>query len=251
MADHQATWVRLREVALQRYPDDDMAAEAAARALFDAEEAASYAADLDARAEEQDVLDTSRAATRLRGELREELRAEGSSAGDTEEEYVHLDDADLDDNLAYLEMPTDDLAYLELPTDEGAAESTAEQRVRMALFEMQRRDEDARRLMAAERRATADELRTVAAGRWSREDRTRVGRNGGCSKSVRGRRSWRGCANTNTPCPPTSPTPASQKMPNAANSSCRKHASAVACRHATMAASVVLTRAAPAPSSSR
>jgi hypothetical protein len=48
MADYRATWVRLREVARQRYPDDDMAAEAVARALFDTEEAASYAADLDA-----------------------------------------------------------------------------------------------------------------------------------------------------------------------------------------------------------
>jgi hypothetical protein len=47
MADHRATWARLREVARQRYPDDGMAAEAAARALFDAEQAASYAADLD------------------------------------------------------------------------------------------------------------------------------------------------------------------------------------------------------------
>jgi hypothetical protein len=70
-----ADLVRLREVARQRYPDDNMAAEAAARALFDADEAASYAANLDARAEEQDVLDTARAATRLRGELREELQA--------------------------------------------------------------------------------------------------------------------------------------------------------------------------------
>jgi hypothetical protein len=69
MADHWATWARLRAVARQRYPDDDMAAEAAARALFDKEEVASYAADLDARAEEQDVLDTARAATHLRGEL--------------------------------------------------------------------------------------------------------------------------------------------------------------------------------------
>jgi hypothetical protein len=60
MADHRATWVRLREEARQRYPDDDMAAEAAARALFDVEEAASYAADLDARAKEQDFLDTAR-----------------------------------------------------------------------------------------------------------------------------------------------------------------------------------------------
>jgi hypothetical protein len=89
MADHRATWVRL-------YPDDDMAAEAAARALFDKEEAASYAADLDARAEEQDVLDTARAATRLRGELQEELRAESSGASGTEEEYVQLDAVDLD-----------------------------------------------------------------------------------------------------------------------------------------------------------
>jgi hypothetical protein len=111
MTDHRATWVRLREVARQRYPDDDMAAEATARALFEAEETASYAADLDVRAEEQDVLDTSRAATRLRGELREELSAEGSGIGGTEEEYVHLDD---------------DLVYLELPTDKEAVESAAE-----------------------------------------------------------------------------------------------------------------------------
>jgi hypothetical protein len=48
MADHRATWVRLREVAWQRYPDDDMAAGATARALFDKEAAASYATDLDA-----------------------------------------------------------------------------------------------------------------------------------------------------------------------------------------------------------
>jgi hypothetical protein len=38
MADHRATWVRLGEVARQRYPDDDMAAEATARALFDTEQ---------------------------------------------------------------------------------------------------------------------------------------------------------------------------------------------------------------------
>jgi hypothetical protein len=73
MADHRATWARLREVARQRYPDDDLAAEVAARALFDAEEMAAYTADQDAQAEEQGVLDTARAATRLRGELREEL----------------------------------------------------------------------------------------------------------------------------------------------------------------------------------
>jgi hypothetical protein len=186
MADHRATWVRLKKVVRQRYPDDNMAAEAAARALFDAEEAASYTADQDARVEEQDVLDTARVATRPRGELREELRAEGSGAGGTEEEYVHLDD-DLD---------ADELAYVELPTDEEAVESAAEQRALVASFEMQRRDEVGRRLMAAERRAATDdlaaahqstrqsaylrnlaatdELRAVAAGRRSQEDHARL-----------------------------------------------------------------------------
>jgi hypothetical protein len=154
MADHRATWVRLREVARLRYPSDNMAAEAAARALCDAEEVASYAADLDARAEEQDILDTTRAATRLRGELRKELRAEGSGAGGTEEEYVHLDDADLD-------ADADDIAYLEPLTDEEAAEFAAEQRALMVSFETQRRNKSARRLMVAERRAAADYLATA------------------------------------------------------------------------------------------
>jgi hypothetical protein len=200
MADHRVTWVRLREVARQRYTSDDMAAEAAARALFDAKEAASYAADLDTRAEEQDVLNMARTATRLRGELQEELQAEGSGAGGTEEEYVHLDDADMDDNV-----DVDDLAYLELPTNEEAVESAAEKRVLMASFETQRRDESARRLMAVGRRAAADDLaaahrssrhlayirnlaatdelrvlaaadkwRAIAVGRRPREDRVRV-----------------------------------------------------------------------------
>jgi hypothetical protein len=99
--------------------------------------------------EEQGVLDTARAVTHLRGELREELRAEGSGVGGNEEEYVHLDDIDLD---------VDDLAYLELPTDEEAVESSAEQRALMASFETHRRDESGRRLMAAERRAAAADL---------------------------------------------------------------------------------------------
>jgi hypothetical protein len=48
-------------------------------------------------------LPTDEAATRLRGELREELRAEGSGIGGNEEEYMHLDDDKLDaDDLAYL-----------------------------------------------------------------------------------------------------------------------------------------------------
>jgi hypothetical protein len=69
MADHRATWAKLRKVARHRYPDNDRAADATARALFDAEEAASYAVDLDARAEERGVLDTTRPAMRLRCEL--------------------------------------------------------------------------------------------------------------------------------------------------------------------------------------
>jgi hypothetical protein len=86
---------------------------------------------------------------RLRGELREELRAEGFGASDNEDEYMHLDDDDLD---------IDDLAYLELPTDAEAAESADEQRALMASFEMHQRDELGRRLMAAGRRAGAADL---------------------------------------------------------------------------------------------
>jgi hypothetical protein len=89
-----------------------------------------------------------RAATRLRGELRWELRAEGSGASGDEEEYVHLDDDDLDD----------DLAYLELPTDKEGMESAAEQRALMASFETHHRDESGRRLMATVQRAAAADL---------------------------------------------------------------------------------------------
>jgi hypothetical protein len=173
MADHRATWARLRKVARQRYPEDDPAAELAARELFDTEETVAYAADLDTRVEEQGVLDTERTATCLRGELREK--------------YVHLDNDDLD---------AGDLAYLELPTDEEVAESAVEQRALMMSFETQRRNESGRRLMAAKRRAAADELvvsqqsarqsaylhnlaaedeaRAAAVGRRLQEERVRV-----------------------------------------------------------------------------
>jgi hypothetical protein len=40
MADHRAPWARLREVARQRYPDDDMAAEEAAESDEEAAESA-------------------------------------------------------------------------------------------------------------------------------------------------------------------------------------------------------------------
>jgi hypothetical protein len=130
MADHWETWVRLREVARQRFRDEDLVAELTARELFDAKETAAYAAVLDAQAEEQGILDTARTVTRLKGELHEELWGKGFDADDNKEEYVHLDD--------------DDLAYLELPTDEEAAESAAEQRALMVLFEMHHRDESGR-----------------------------------------------------------------------------------------------------------
>jgi hypothetical protein len=127
---------------------------------------------------------------------------------------VHLDNADLDDDL-----DADDLAYLELPTDEEAAESAAEQRALMASFETQRHNESARRLMAAERRAAAhqsarqsafirnlaaaDKLRAVAAGRRPQEDRARVEVEWRLQYERARAAEWLPCANTNTPCPPT------------------------------------------------
>jgi hypothetical protein len=65
MANHQATWVRLRELARECFPDDELAAKIAAREAFDAEEAATYVIDMDAQAEEQGVLEVARAATHL------------------------------------------------------------------------------------------------------------------------------------------------------------------------------------------
>jgi hypothetical protein len=65
MADHRATWVRLRETAWEWFPDDELAAKIAAREAFDAEETAVYTADLDAQVEAHGVLDTAPAAMRL------------------------------------------------------------------------------------------------------------------------------------------------------------------------------------------
>jgi hypothetical protein len=138
-------------VVWQSFPDDDLPAKITARELFNAEETAAYAADLDAQVEEHGVLHTARAATRLWDELRDELWAEGSGVDcdSDDDEYVHLADTDLNDDF-----DADDLAYLELPTDEEAIE----QRTLMALFEMQRRDECACCLMTTERRAAADRM---------------------------------------------------------------------------------------------
>jgi hypothetical protein len=150
--------VRLRELARQRFPDDELAAEIEARELFNTEETAVYAIDLDAQVEEQGVLNTTRVMTRLQDELRDDLRAEGLGGGGNgngnDDEYVHLDDLDYD-------FDADDLAYLELPTVTEATEATAEQRALMASFKTQHGDQSARRLMVAERRAAAD--RVVAA----------------------------------------------------------------------------------------
>jgi hypothetical protein len=55
--------VRLRELACERFPNDELAAKIAAREAFDAEETEAYAADLDAQVEEQDVLEVARHAS--------------------------------------------------------------------------------------------------------------------------------------------------------------------------------------------
>jgi hypothetical protein len=105
MADHRATWVRLRQIAGKRFLNDELATEIAAREAFDAEETTTYAADLDPTVEEPDVLETARVATSLREELRDEMREEGHghdadepSDGDNKvdnNEFIHLDDDDL------------------------------------------------------------------------------------------------------------------------------------------------------------
>jgi hypothetical protein len=59
MANHRATWVRLRLMAREGFPDGELAAEITTREAFDTEEAAAYIADLDATIEEQGVLATS------------------------------------------------------------------------------------------------------------------------------------------------------------------------------------------------
>jgi hypothetical protein len=97
MVDHRVTWVRLRKVAQQRFPNDDLAAEITVRELFDVEETAVYAADLDAQVEEQGVSGMSFATSY------------GRNSDD--DEYIHVADID-------------DLAYLELPTDEEAAKAS-------------------------------------------------------------------------------------------------------------------------------
>jgi hypothetical protein len=51
MVDHRATWVRLREVARERFPNDELVAEIAAREAFDTDETAAYASNLDVQVE--------------------------------------------------------------------------------------------------------------------------------------------------------------------------------------------------------
>jgi hypothetical protein len=68
--------VRLRELAQERFPDDELAAKITAREAFNAEEAFAYATDLDAQVEEQG-LEAAHIATRLREELRQVLGGGG------------------------------------------------------------------------------------------------------------------------------------------------------------------------------
>jgi hypothetical protein len=53
-------WARLREVVRERFPNDDLAADIAARKTFNTEEVAAYTADLDTTDEEQRVLEATR-----------------------------------------------------------------------------------------------------------------------------------------------------------------------------------------------
>jgi hypothetical protein len=48
MEDNRAIWVRLREMARQRFPNDELSSKIAVREAFNTEEAAPYATDLDA-----------------------------------------------------------------------------------------------------------------------------------------------------------------------------------------------------------
>jgi hypothetical protein len=75
MADHRATWVRLRDIAREHFPDDELAAEIAMREAFDAEESAAYTANLDVQVDDQGILEAAHAATRLWEELRYGRRA--------------------------------------------------------------------------------------------------------------------------------------------------------------------------------
>jgi hypothetical protein len=119
--------VRLRELGRERFPDDKLAAKITVREAFNAKETLAYAADLDTQVEKPG-LEAAHTTTRLREELRQVLREEGSDACGNEHEdddYVHLDDNDLD---AYF--------LADLPTDARATEAAAEQRALMASFEM-------------------------------------------------------------------------------------------------------------------
>jgi hypothetical protein len=87
----------LRELAHECFPNNELAAEIIMREAFDAEETVEYTADLDGQVEE----------------LHDELREEGP---DTDEDnYVHLDDNDLDANV-----------LANLPDDAEAEEAATE-----------------------------------------------------------------------------------------------------------------------------
>jgi hypothetical protein len=68
------TWARPRELARERFLDDELAAESTARETFDAVDTATYIPGLYAAVEKQDVLEAARTATHLREERHEEQR---------------------------------------------------------------------------------------------------------------------------------------------------------------------------------
>jgi hypothetical protein len=98
-----------------------------------------YADDLDMEVVEQDILEAARVATHLQ----EELREEGPIAED--DDYVHLDHDEL----------------VNLLGDTEAKEASTEQRVLIASFETQHRNESVRHFMVAERRAAAARVAAV------------------------------------------------------------------------------------------
>jgi hypothetical protein len=137
MEDHCTTWARLRELARECFPDDEIAVEIAVRETFNVEEAA-------------------RAVTRLREELCEDLREEGHVADDPPDNSNKVDDED------YVNLDNDDL--VDLPDDAEAEEAVAKQRALMALVKMKCHDESARRFMVADRRVARLAMEQEAVG---------------------------------------------------------------------------------------
>jgi hypothetical protein len=68
MDDHADTWARIVEMVRARFPGDEPAVQALARATYDAEETVAYAFAQDTDDEVQVILDAALGAAQLRGE---------------------------------------------------------------------------------------------------------------------------------------------------------------------------------------